>query len=102
MNPTKPAQQPIPIFGILSLLLAPLGLLIVVYFASGAGWGLVHPRWAIVFAQYALLFLLGSGLASGFAGIVRREQPTWLSTKGLILTICITGAIALFFHSLDD
>jgi hypothetical protein len=87
---------------ILSLVLSPLGLLIVVYFASAAGWGVVNPRGVIVFAQYLLLSLLGSGMASGIAGVVRREQPRWLSVSGLILTICIISAIALFFHSLDD
>ena len=74
----------------------------VIYFASGASWGFVHPRWVSAFAQYLLLFLLGSGPTSGIAGVVRREQPRWLSINGFIFTICITGAIALFFHSLDD
>src|SRR5215510_9003912 len=102
MNASKPAHEPSAIFGILSLILASLGLLIVVYFASAAGWGIVRPRWIIVFAQYLLLSLLASGLASGIAGAVRREQPRWLSITGLLLTVCITGAIAYFFHSLDD
>ena len=102
MHTAKIDHQSAPIFGILSLILAPSGLLIVVYFASGASWGFVHPRWVIAFAQYFLLFLLGSGLTSGITGVVRREQPRWLSINGLILTTFITGAIALFFHSLDD
>jgi hypothetical protein len=102
MDTTNTAHQPTPIFGILSLTLSPLGLLIVVYFASAAGWGFTHSRGLIVFAQYLLLSLLGSGLASGIAGMVSREQPRWLSVSGLIMTICITSFIALFFHSLDD
>jgi hypothetical protein len=48
------------------------------------------------------LYLLGSGLISGVAGIIRREQPRWLSISGLILTIGIIGGIELFFYSLDD
>jgi hypothetical protein len=55
-----------------------------------------------VFAQYLLLFLLGSGLVFGIAGMASREQPAWLARTGLLLTILITGLIALFFYSLDD
>ena len=102
MNTTNTAHQPSPVFGVLSLILSPLGLLLVVYFASAASWGAVHPRWVIIFAQYLLLALLGSGLASGIAGMIRREQPGWFSVNGLILTIFITGLVALFFYSLDD
>jgi hypothetical protein len=102
MNTSNASNKPTPIWGILSLVLSPLGLLIVVYFASAAGWGVVHPRRVITFAQYLLMALLGSGLASGVAGMVKREQPGWFSVSGLILTICIISAIALFYHSLDD
>jgi hypothetical protein len=49
-----------------------------------------------------LLVLLGSGLASGIAGVIRQEQPGWLSGIGLVMTIFITGLIAFFFYSLDD
>jgi hypothetical protein len=77
-------------------------LLLVIYFASGAGTGVTHSRGFIVFAQYLLLALLGSGLASGIAGVIRREQPVWLARTGLMLTIFITSLIALFFYSLDD
>jgi hypothetical protein len=82
--------------------LAPLGLFLVIYFASGARWGIVHSRGVITVAQNLLLVLLGSGMLSGFIGIARREQPRWLSIAGLILTFCIIRAIALFFGSLDD
>src|SRR5262245_22102566 len=90
------------LLGVLSMSLAPLGLLLVVYVASAGGWGIVHPRWVIVFAQYLLLALLGSGLASGVAGVIRREQPGWLSVSGLVMTIFIICLIALFFYSLND
>jgi hypothetical protein len=102
MNSLGVSDKPTPIWGILSTVLAPLGLLLVVCFASGARWGAVHSRAVIVFAQYLLLALLGSGLVSGIARVLKREQPRWLSVAGLILTICITTVIALFFYSLDD
>ena len=76
MNTPNAFRKPALIWGILSLVLSPLGLLLVVYFASAAGWGVVHPRRVIVFAQYSLLLLLGSGLASGVTGVVRHEQLT--------------------------
>ena len=102
MNPSNLRNNSDPLFGILSMVLAHLGLLLVVYFASAGGWGVVHHRWMIVFAQYLLLLLLGSGLASGIAGLIRRERPRWPSITGLVMTIGITGLIVLFFHSLDD
>jgi hypothetical protein len=102
MISTNASDKPTPIWGFLSLVLAPLGLLLVVYFASGARWGAVHSRGVIVFAQYLLLSLLGSGLISGIVGVVKREPSRWLSVTGLIVTICVTRAIALFFYSLDD
>lgn len=102
INSSNISNKSTPIWGILSVVLAPLGLLLVIYFASGARWGAVHSRGVIVFAQYLLLALLGSGLVSGVAGVIKREQPRWLFVAGLILTICIIGAIALFFYSLDD
>lgn len=102
MNSSTISKKPIPVWGILSMALAPLGLLLVIYFASGASWSAVHPRRIIVFAQYMLMFLLGSGLISGITGVAKREQPSWLSASGLLLTICITAALALFFYSLDD
>ena len=102
MNTSNISTKPAPIWGILSLALSPLGLLIVIYFASGAGTGAVHSRGVITFAQYLLLSLLGSSLASGVMGLVRREQPKWLSVSGLILTFCIISAIGLFSYSLDD
>ncbi|HEU0294041.1 MAG TPA: hypothetical protein VFR47_14970 [Anaerolineales bacterium] len=102
MNVSNTSHQPAPIGGILSMILSPLGLLLVMYFASGAGTGVTHSRGVIVFAQYLLLTLLGSGLASGIAGVIRREQPGWLARTGLMLTIFITSLIALFFYSLDD
>src|SRR5688572_17126433 len=97
INSSNASIKSTPIWGILSMVLAPLGLFLVIYFASGARWGAVHSRGVIVFAQYLLLALLGSGLVSGVAGVIKREQPRWLSVAGLILTICIIGAIALFF-----
>ena len=75
MNMSDTTDKLIPVWGILSLALAPLGLLLILYFASGAGLGVVHARRVIVFAQYLLLILLGSGLVSGVAGMVRRERP---------------------------
>jgi len=102
MNTSNTSDTSVPIWGILSIVQAPLGLLLVVYFASAAGWGAVHSRWLITSAQYLLIFLLTSGLASGIVGVVRRDEPRWPSVTGLMLTICITGVIALFFNSLDD
>jgi hypothetical protein len=97
MHTAKIDHPSAPIFGILSLILAPFAVLIVVYFASGTSWGFSQPRRVIVFAQCLLLFLLGSGLTSDIAGVVRCEQPRWLSINGLLVTIRITGAISLFF-----
>ena len=102
MNTSNASKNLGSIRRILSIVLAPVGLLLVVYFASAGGWGAVHPRWLIISAQYLLIFLLGTGLASGIVGVVRRDEPMWTSITGLIVTTCITGAIALFFHSLDD
>ena len=102
MNTFNASDKPTPVWGILSLVLAPLGLLIVIYFASGAGSGVTHPRWLITLAQYLLLALLGCSTVSGIVGLAKREQPRWLCLSGLILTICIISAIALFFYSLDD
>ena len=102
MNASNRLNRPLPISGILSLSLSPLGLLLVIYFAAAGDWGIVHPRAIIVSAQYLLLSLLGSGLAAGIVGVARREQPQWLSVSGLISTICITTMIAVFFYALDD
>jgi hypothetical protein len=82
--------------------LAPLGLILVFSFASAGSWGFAPSRGVIEFAQSLLLFLLGSGLVSSIASIARREQPRWLPIAGLILTIFVISAIALFFYSLDD
>jgi len=98
----NPPSNSDPILGILSIVLAHLGFMLVFYFASAGGWDIVHPRWIIVFAQYLLLALLGSGLATGIAGLIRRERPRWPSITGLVMTMFITGLIALFFNSLDD
>jgi len=102
MNTSNTSDTSVSIWGFLSIVLAPLGLLLVVYFASAAGWGAVHPRWLTTSAQYLLIFLLASGLASGIVGVIRRDEPRWPSVTGLMLTICISCIIALFFHSLDD
>src|SRR5262245_19785240 len=102
MNASDTSRQSASIAGILSMFLSPLGLLLVVYFASGAGSGVTPPRAVIIFAQYSLLALLGSGLASGMVGVARREEPIWLSRMGLILTLVITSIIAFYFYSLDD
>lgn len=90
---------PTRISGILSLVLSPLGLLMVARFA-------LFPEARMVIAprvaQLILVSLLRSGLASGIAGLIRREHPGWLSVSGLLLTVCITGVIGLYFYSLDD
>jgi hypothetical protein len=95
---TKPGLS----WGMLSLVLSPLGLLLVFYFASAGGWGIVQSRRVIIFAQYLLIALLGSGLLSGIVGLARREEPKSVAVSGLIVTISVTLAIALFFASLDD
>ena len=102
MSTSNASIKSVPVWGTLSVTLAPLGLLLVLYFAAGAGWGVVHPRWFIVFSQYLLLVLLGSGLVSSAVGLVRGEQPRWLSFSGLILTLLIIISIAVFLLSLDD
>jgi hypothetical protein len=90
---------PTPISGILSLVLSPLGLLVVVCFALfPEAQMVIAPR----LAQFILASLLTSGLASGIAGLIRREHPSWLSVSGLLLTVCITGVIGLYSYSLDD
>jgi|RhiMetdeSRZDD1v2_1073273.scaffolds.fasta_scaffold1670634_1 hypothetical protein len=100
MNTSNTPNNAAPLWGILSIVLAPVGLLIVMYFAFTDGWG--FARWTIIFAQYLTLSLLGSGMAAGLAGVIRREQPKWPSVIGLVMTICIIGLIVFFFHSLDD
>lgn len=102
MSILNASDKQMPLWGILSIVLAPLGLILVFSFASAGGWGFVPIRSVIVFAQYLLLALLGSGMAASIIGMVRREQPRWLSVSGLILTLCTIAAIAFFFYSLDD
>ena len=102
MNTIHTSEKRTPFWGILSMVLAPLGLLLVIVFASAGDWGVIPSRRVIVFAQTLLLALLGSGMVSGVIGVARREQPRWLSVSGLILTVSIIGTIALFFYSLDD
>jgi hypothetical protein len=100
MRPSNPSAH--PIFGTLSVALAPLGLLLVALFAAGSPFGESPSRQVIVFAQSLLIVLLGGGLHSGLAGLLRGEQPRARSLFGVLLTIAITLTIALFFASLDD
>ena len=92
------SSRPAPLFGILSLILSPLGLLVVVFFATiPEAAQIMKPR----FAQGLLLGLLAVGFCSSIVGIARKERSK-LSVYGLVTTVGIIGLLALFFNSLDD
>ena len=90
------SNPPRPVWGILSVTLAALGLLIVLYFALFGG--IPHSLGSIRFALILLLVLLLFGLITGLMGVTRHELPRWLSITGLILTICVMVATALFLN----
>ena len=85
-----------PIWGILSLILATLALLIVVYFLlfGGIPYSLVFIRFALIL----LLVLLVVGLITGLMGVIQGEQPGWVSRSGLILAIGIALFSVLFLN----
>jgi len=92
------SSRPAPLFGILSLILSPLGLLVVIFFAIiPEASQILKPR----FAQGLLFALLAVGLCSSIVGIVRKERSK-LSVYGLATTLGIIGLLALFFNSLED
>jgi hypothetical protein len=101
MNSVNSSGKSTPIWGLLSLVLSPLGLILTVYIALGAGSGDINLG-RIIPTLYLLIFFLGSGLLSGIFGIIKRESPTGLSIAGFLLNTCIISTIAFFLYSLDD
>ena len=85
-----------PIRGILSVILAILALLIVVYFLLFGG--IPHSLVFIRVALILLLVLLVLGLVTGLMGVTQGEQPRWVSMSGLILTIGISVFSVLFLN----
>jgi len=96
MGTPNTSNPPWPIWGILSLILAALGLLVSLYFLLFGG--IVQPLWLfwLVIAFFLVLFLLG--FMSGLIGVVRRELPKWLSFTGSILTFLLIIAAILFLN----
>jgi hypothetical protein len=85
-----------PIRGILSIILATLALLIVVYFLLFGG--IPHSLLFIRIALILLLVLLVFGLITGLMGVTESEQPGWVSRSGLILSIGISVFSVLFLN----
>jgi hypothetical protein len=75
-----------PICGILSVALAPLGLLIG-YFA-GTFWPTPPAGFVVAIVILSLAISL-AGLVFAVAGLARRERMRWLPVIGLILNVCI-------------
>lgn len=96
MQMTASAATNRPIWGILSIILATLALLVIVYFALFGG--IPYPLLFIRFALILLLALLVFGLVTGLIGFIQNEQPRWVSVTGLILTICLIVVAALFLN----
>ena len=66
----------------------------------------IRPSWfdeyPQYFLQYFLLILLGTGFLLGGIGVIKREQPRWLSRSGLLLTLFVLGTLTVIFHWLED
>jgi hypothetical protein len=99
----------IPIWGILSLALAPLGEISVTVLAIAAE-ALVRKPPGIPLSVYlpgatlaAVLWTmvcLGTGLMSGIIALVTREQPRWLAIAGLVSTLSL-ALLFLYVTSVD-
>ncbi len=96
MGTTNTSNPPRPIWGILSLVLAALGLLVSLYFLLFGG--ILQPLWFfwLEIALFLVLFLLG--FMSGLIGVIRQELPKWLSYSGTILTLLLTAIAILFLN----
>ena len=105
MDLSNESKKTIPIWGILSVAMTPLGALFIIVVAvilesfkdkpAGVSISAYVPTitWVSVFVTKACI---AAGLVAAVTAFVKRERPRWLPLAGVVSTICI---IVLFIYS---
>jgi hypothetical protein len=99
------SDQPRPVFGLLSLVLGPLVVLVTFFFTSLIA-GSLEPNWFSEYPQYFMqyfwLAFLAASLVTSVASLLKREQPRWVFMSGVVLTVSMLTFLTLFLGWLED